>query len=303
VTSPAPRTAPLPGAVRTGDDRAPADVPRARRRWRRDPGRRPRWYIEVLALVWLLWVYDAITNLADLREKAALAHGRAVLHLEHTLHLDPERALNHWLDPHRTLGLLAGDYYDNLHFIVTLGVVGWLWWRHPRQYRPLRTTLVLINVVGFVVYLLYPMAPPRLLPGAHFDDIVAITHAWGGWHSGALSKAANQFASMPSLHLAWASWSALAVWVVWRRHRWAALVWLYPVVTTVVVMATGNHFLFDCIAGVATTAVSGLLALALHRRLDRYPGQGATPAASSARTGVVRTPLAGNTAQTTKAPA
>jgi hypothetical protein len=256
-------------------------------------------------LVWLLWAYDAITNLPAEREHEALRHGFAVLHLEQRLHLDPERALNRWLDHHHLLGLLAGDYYDNLHFIVTLGVVGWLWWRHPRQYRPLRTTLVLINVVGFVVYWVYPMAPPRLLPGQHFADIVALTHAIGGWHSGALSKAANQFAAMPSLHLAWASWSALAVWTILRGRRWAWTVWLYPAFTVVVVMATGNHFLSDCVAGVATTAVCALVAYRLHRAAARRspPAGGGATRGASAPTGVATTPMAGNTAQTTNAPA
>jgi hypothetical protein len=257
-------------------------------------------------LLWLLWAYDAITNLPAERERAAMAHGLAALHLESRLHLDPEETFNHWLDHHHLLGLLAGDYYDNLHFVVTLAVVGWLWWRHPRRYRPLRTALVLVNVIGFAVYWLYPMAPPRLLAGQHFFDIVALTHALGGWHSGTLSKAANQFAAMPSLHLAWASWSALAAWLVFRDRRWAPLVWLYPVVTTVVVMATGNHFLVDCAAGVATTAVAYIGAVAVHRGTGRRrPPQPRSQVRSrpSAPTGVVRTPMAGNTAHTTKAPA
>jgi hypothetical protein len=143
------------------------------------PSRRPRWWLELLVIVWLAWVYDLISNLPARRERAATAHARSVLHLEARLHLDPERALDTWLHGHPLLGLLAGDYYDNLHFIVTFAVIGWLWWRHPREYRPLRTTLVLINVIGFFVYWRYPMAPPRLLPGAHFYDIVALTHAIG----------------------------------------------------------------------------------------------------------------------------
>jgi hypothetical protein len=259
--------------VRRGDDVA-AGSTTSRRRQHRDLSRRPRWWPEVLAIVWLLWVYDAITNLPALRQRAAMAHGWGVLHLEERLHLDPEGSLNHWLDHHHLLGLLAGDYYDNLHFIVTLSIVGWLWWRHPREYRPLRTALVLVNVVGFLVYWLYPVAPPRLLPGQHIYDIVALTHALGGWHSGALSKAANQFAAMPSLHLAWASWSSLAVWIVIHGRRWAPLVWVYPVLTAAVVMATGNHYLTDCVAGVATTGVAALVAFGtsglLARRRARY---------------------------------
>ena len=96
-------------------------------------------------VAWLCWVYDAITNLAPLRLHAALAHGYGVLHLEHALHLDPELALNHWLAAHHTLGLILSDYYDNAHFVVTLGLLGWLWYRRADIYRPLRNTLVAIN--------------------------------------------------------------------------------------------------------------------------------------------------------------
>ena len=233
--------------------------------------RRPRWWAEALVLIWLLWVYDAINNLAALRRHAALAHGLAIVHLEEHLHLDPERLLNRWIDHHRLLGLLAGDYYDNLHFIVSLLVVGWLYWRHPREYRPLRTTLVLVNVVGFLVYWVYPVAPPRLLRGQGFVDIIALTHAIGSSHD--VSKAANQFAAMPSLHLGWACWSALAVWLVMRGRRWAPLVWAYPVMTALVVMATGNHYFADCVAGAATTGVAALVAFGTSRWWHRHQAQ------------------------------
>ena len=41
--------------------------------------KRSRWWLETLLVVWLAWVYDAITNLAPLRVHAALAHARGVL--------------------------------------------------------------------------------------------------------------------------------------------------------------------------------------------------------------------------------
>jgi hypothetical protein len=40
----------------------------------------------------------------------------------------------------------------------------------------------------------------------------------------------------------------------------------YPVTTTVVVMATGNHYLLDAIAGAITMAAGALLASALPKR-------------------------------------
>jgi diacylglycerol O-acyltransferase len=223
---------------------------------------RPRWWTEVLVIVWLCWVYDDVANLAPLRRAAAYAHARSILHLEQLTHLDPEAALNRWLAGHHTLALWVSNYYDNAHFIVTLGLVGWLWWRHPQLYRPLRNSLVLINVVGLAVFWCYPTAPPRLLDPARYVDIVAATHAIGSWHTGTLATAANQLAAMPSLHIAWAAWSSLALWRILGgyRHRWVLAVWLYPAVTTLAVLATGNHFLADAVAGLGTMVVCTVIA-------------------------------------------
>ena len=208
-------------------------------------------------IVWLSWVYDAITNFASLRQRTADAHGRSILHLETVLRIDPEAHLDHWLAHQHLLAVLIANYYDNAHFVVTLGLVGWLWWSHPGEYRSLRTGLVLTNVIAMVIFWLYPTAPPRLLDPGRYPDVVASTHAFGSWHSGTLATAANQLAAMPSLHIAWAAWSALAVWRVFgRRTRWAAAAWLYPLATTVAVMATGNHYLLDAVAGLATFAVA-----------------------------------------------
>src|ERR1700686_3487248 len=142
---------------------------------------RSRWWVEALVIVWLGWVYDLITNLAPLRLHAALGHAEGLLSLEHTLHIDPEHALDQWLAGHHTLGLAISDYYDNAHFVVTLALLGWLWWRRADVYRPLRNALVLVNLLAFIVFWRYPVAPPRMLPG--FTDIVADTHAIGSWHT------------------------------------------------------------------------------------------------------------------------
>ena len=225
--------------------------------WRPDPTeRRARWWSEALVVVWLCWVYDAIANLAPLRQTAAMGHARSTLHLERVLHIDPEATLDHWMAHHQTLAVIVSNYYDNAHFVVTLGVLGWLWWSFPTLYRPLRTGLVLINVIGMLVFWLYPMAPPRLLDPKTFVDVVASSHAFGSWHSGTLATAANQFAAMPSLHIAWAAWSSLALWRILRGMRWAALVWVYPAITSVAVLSTGNHYVLDVLAGFLTFVVA-----------------------------------------------
>jgi membrane-associated phospholipid phosphatase len=214
---------------------------------------RTRWWVELLVIGWLLFVYDAINNLAPLRLSTALGNGRGILHVEQALRIDPELSLDRWLASHHTLATILANYYDNAHFVVTLGLLGYLWWARADLYRPLRNSLVLVNVIGFVVFWRFPVAPPRMLDG--FTDVVASTHAFGSWHTGPLASQANQLAAMPSLHMAWAAWCGLALWRISARRSVRALALLYPCLTALAVLATGNHFVLDI--------VGGLLALAL----------------------------------------
>ncbi len=218
---------------------------------------RTRWWVEALTIAWLCWVYDAITNLAPLRLHAALAHGSDLLSAERSLHIDPERALDRWLAGHHTLGVLLSYYYDNAHFVVTLGLLGFLWWRRADLYASLRNALVLANVLAFVVFWLFPVAPPRMLPG--FVDVVAASHTVGSWHTGSLAGAANQLAAMPSLHIAWAVWCTLVLWQISARLWVRALAVIYPCVTGFAVLATGNHYVLDMLGGLATIVVAMLI--------------------------------------------
>jgi PAP2 superfamily protein len=210
-------------------------------------------------VVWLAWLYDAVAGLAPLRQTLALEHGRWLLSLEQSLHLAPEQALNHWLASTHMLGVVLSYYYDNAHFVVTFALLGWLWWRRPDIYRPLRNALVGMNLLGLLVFWRYPVAPPRMLGG--FTDVVASSHALGSWHTGSLAADADQLAAMPSLHIAWAVWCGVALWRCSARRwvRWVAL--LYPLFTALVVLSTANHYLLDVLAG----ALTAMIALGLVR--------------------------------------
>jgi hypothetical protein len=219
-----------------------------------DKPSRPRWWGDLLAIAWLAWVYDAINDFAPVREALALHHGREILGFERSLGIVPELSLNRWLASHHTLAAVVSDYYDNAHFVVTFAVLGWLWWRRADIYRPLRSSLVLINVIGLIVFWRYPVAPPRMLGGSGFSDVVTSTHAFGSWHTGSLAKDANQFGAMPSLHIAWAVWCSLAFWRISSRAWVRVGALLYPCVTVFAVLATANHYLLDVLAGFVTFA-------------------------------------------------
>jgi hypothetical protein len=226
---------------------------------------RPRLWTQALVIFWLLWLYDAVNNLSPLRQQVALAHAAAVLHVERVLHINVELSLNVWARGHPLIGLALSNFYDSAHFVVTLALVGWLWFRRPNVYRPLRDVLVLINVIGMVVFWLYPVAPPRMLTTAGFVDVVTASHAVGSWHTGVLASQANEYAAMPSLHIAWALWSALALWMITDRRWVRVAAVLYLVLATVAVMATANHFLLDAAGGVLTVVVAVGLSTCIRR--------------------------------------
>jgi len=238
---------------------------------------------QVAIIAFLLWAYDAINNYNPVRRTTAIVHGLQIMHVEQRAHLDPELALNHWLSLHLSLGRFLSDYYDLAHFLVTIPLLALVWWRFSDRYRMLRNSLIGIHVVGFAIFWLFPVAPPRMLSSFGFVDVVAVTHAVGAWSSGALASQANEYAAMPSLHVAWALWCGVVVWAIRRDRASRIAVAGYPALTAVVVMATANHYFLDVAAGVATTVVAVASAAWWERRQRDRSGSDAL----SGRAGVL----------------
>ena len=77
---------------------------------------------------------------------------------------------------------------------------------------------------------------------------------------------------MPSLHCAWATWCGIMLFIFARRTWVRVLGVLYPLTTYFVVMGTGNHYLLDVIAGIATLAGGALVAFGLRYAWRSYLG-------------------------------
>lgn len=210
------------------------------------PVRRPHVVGELVVIVCLVKVYDLIRSLAAQRSPAAARHGEQILSAERLVHLDVEGAANHWLGHHALLGWVAVYWYQFAHIGVTLAVLAWCYIARPVLYRPLRNALVITNVVGMAVFFTLPVMPPRLLPHTGYLDSVAVA-GFGTEHSGPVP--ADQYAAMPSLHVAWAVWTAATAVAVLRGHRWRVLCFLYPLGTSVIVVATANHYVLDVLVG------------------------------------------------------
>jgi len=237
---------------------------RRRRNWLT---RRLPWWGEALIAVCFYWLYDAVQALTQSDVDEARAHGLDIYHAERAMHIWDEPDLNAFATHHHLLATIAGYDYGLAHVFVTALVLGYLWWRHPRIEVPLRNAIVGMSLVALIVYWQYPVAPPRLTVSGLTDTLVANDILWARHvHEGLV----NLYAAMPSLHVAWAIWCAVAIGIA-LRSPWRHLAWLYPVWTTFVVASTANHYFLDAVAGLALAVVPLWLVIARSSRSAGSP--------------------------------
>ena len=249
--------------------------------------RRPRIWFEIALIAVSYWTYSLIRNAVPEQRSQALRNADWIWRTEHELGIAVEHSVNHAVNSVSWLIVTMNYYYATLHFIVTIGVLVWLYRRHPGRYAATRLVLFATTGVALLGYYLYPLAPPRLMHGVHFIDTVRVHDTWGSMASGNLAEMSNQYAAMPSMHIGWSMWCGVTI-VMLSRPLWGKVLGvLYPVSTLVVIVCTANHFWLDAVGGLLCLAFGFLLSYAWYGsssyRLPRMvPGPRAAPAAAGA---------------------
>lgn len=258
----------LPGS----DIRRPARLLLVLAHMRRALQRPPRLWQEAVLLTLGFGLYSVIQKDVPLHPAAAYDRGRTLLHLERTWHIDLLHPLNRALPKIHWLTVIADYYYVAMHFMVPIFVLLWLIFRHIDRYRAERRSFVIMALIGLAVFWFAPTAPPRLIAGSGVLDTVSHFHTIGSYENGATKHAADQFASMPSLHFAFALWCAITIFRVARRPVVRYGGFIYPLLTGLDVLATGNHYVLDIPAGAAALGLGYLLSWAFSHwasRLDQ----------------------------------
>ena len=206
--------------------------------------------------VWALLyaAYLAIRGATIGSPAEALANGRDIVALERALGIFHEARLQGALS---ALEWFFSAYYMVGFAPLIAATVLWLAWRQPQRYRELRTALLLSIGLASVVFVLFPAAPPRLIPGIGIIDTVGLSDHDSGSIAGVRF---NPYAAMPSMHVGWSLLVGLAGYRAARRRTVRALFAAHPLVMVLAVTATGNHFALDALAGAAIAAAVLLLA-------------------------------------------
>lgn len=160
---------------------------------------------------------------------------------------------------HRFLDILTGFFY--LSWIpVPLGFAAFLFFKNRSWFLAFSLTFLFVNILGFIIYYMYPAAPPwyvqqhrfNFIPGTpgntaalhRFDDFFGVTV-----FKSLYEKSSNVFAAMPSLHSAY---PLVVLYFGWKfRLKWINLffvtimfgIWFAAVYTS-------HHYVLDVMAGI-----------------------------------------------------
>ncbi|MFG3098316.1 bifunctional glycosyltransferase 87/phosphatase PAP2 family protein [Streptomyces sp. NPDC048202] len=220
----------------------------------RRPLTRPNLLLELLLIRVTYAAYQQVRLAATGDSDAAARetaehHGRLVLHAERFLHLDIEHAVNHAVVQVGWLRGFLDFYYESFHFVVPLTVLAVLYRRRPVDYRWARTSLGCTTLLALIGFWLFPLAPPRLMPGLGFVDTVHGAQDLANPDYGAMTEITNQYAAMPSLHFGWSLWCGLVIALLAPRWWMKALGLLHPLLTLTAIVATANHWVLDAAGG------------------------------------------------------
>jgi hypothetical protein len=228
-----------------------------------------RFLVEAALMLTLFALYKLVRFSVRDQAAEAFANARAVIDFERAFWFFNEPDLQQLVLRHPVLVQALNHYYVWMHFPSTIACLAWLYVRHPAGYRSTRFVLVVTTALGLGIHVLYPLAPPRMLPGFGFVDTGVLFGPAAYGAGGAFDGLANQFAAMPSLHFGWALIVAIAVVRHARlRVRWI-VVW-HPVATMTAIVATANHYWIDgIVAGLLIASVYTTRALIRARGTSR----------------------------------
>ncbi|WP_326770015.1 phosphatase PAP2 family protein [Streptomyces sp. NBC_01591] len=222
--------------------------------WRRVLSR-PNLLLELLLIRVVYSAYAHVRLAATAGRATAEHHGHQIHSIEQWLHIDIEHRVNHAVAEVGRLRGFFDYYYSTFHFIVPLAILGVLYVRRPADYRWARSTIGFATLLALAGFWLYPLAPPRLMPGLGFIDTVHGVQDFAKPDYGSLTAMTNQYAAMPSLHFGWSLWCGVVIVTLAPKMWMKALGLLHPLFTVSAIVATANHWVLDAVGGAAVVTL------------------------------------------------
>ncbi|MCZ4493929.1 MAG: hypothetical protein JWP53_2860 [Conexibacter sp.] len=224
-----------------------------------------RMLLEWLPLLALLVVYDYLRGAVSVADRQA--HVAAQLDFDRWLgggHVPTVWLQQHLYDPGHLRWYDVGIWCTYLTHFFTIWIVAAVLWKVAHQrFRAYVSLVVMVTLMAFVTYWLYPAQPPWLAGDlgemASVDKIVPAV--WD--HLGVLVAAdlfetgdglVNLVAAMPSLH---AAYPAMLLLFFWSSGRWWRIGFgLYTLAMGFSLVYGGEHFVLDIVVGWLYAAIA-----------------------------------------------
>jgi membrane-associated phospholipid phosphatase len=203
--------------------------------------------------------YEALAGVAPKLGIAPHVYGMVRIERDLFFGRSPNQVLQAHLGDLRWLAVACTIVYF-CHFLYPLLVGLVLWLVNRQSFLRYVVALLAMSFAAFVVFLLVPTAPPwyahnvGALPGVH--DLVSRSLP---------SKVSPYFrrldadpvAAFPSLHAAYPTLGALALWRVNRRTAFFTVPWCFIVYFSVIFL--GEHYAIDVLGGIAVAVGTWLV--------------------------------------------
>lgn len=252
-------------AVHTsGDHATPAPRGRALAARVRDLRQRRPWVIEIALFALALCVYQVSRALVVGDPTLAFQNAWDLIRWEQRSGLSFETGLQQMILDHVSVMKALNYFYMYAHWVVTTAFFVWLYRSRRSVYPFVRNAFFLANAVSLAVFVVFPVAPPRLIKDTNLVD--TLRHVSDiDLHGGPLAALFNPYAAVPSMHFGYAFMIGLALAALMRSWPLRLLALAYPAIVFVAIIATANHYVIDTVAGaaavIAAFAVFGVRAL------------------------------------------
>lgn len=206
--------------------------------------------IEIVIIGALYAIYTIVRNTTESSAANAFKHAKEIIAIEDFLHLNFEHSVNQFFLNHEWVLIASNYFYGSLHFIVTLFALFYVFFNDPLRYSRVRNTIVATTLFALVGFVTYPLMPPRLLPESYgYVDSLAKYPTFWSFNSDEFATISNQFAAMPSVHIAWSTWCVYALYPYAKKWWLKTLLVCYPLCTLFVITVTSNHYFLDAVGG------------------------------------------------------
>lgn len=214
---------------------------------------------QILIVLCAVWTYELARMMIHPNWPVAMANAQRVDNLERAFDFAWEQSLQRAFLGVPELVEAMNLFYFIGHFVLTAVFFVWLYHRSRAGYRSFRNGFLAATAIAVLIHWQFPTAPPRLLDGLGVED--TLEAIWnidiGSPHASAFS---NPVAAVPSLHAGWAVGVGVGLVRYGRQRCLRVLGVLYPLAVVLTIVVTGNHFIFDALAGVAVLGAGFMIA-------------------------------------------